>query len=139
MATVDMTQDTTGTAAQTAISSHDVQYKTFSFSKGSAPATADVFQIWDIPARCRILWLAAQAVDLADGNSMVGDDDDTDRFLDVADASAAVTTVDGVGGMGYLYTSADTLDVTMGTLTTATDVTFTIQIQFVMDYGDHTS
>lgn len=134
MAIIDFTQDTSLTAAEVGNGATEVRYKKFSWSKGSAPVTGDVFQIWDIPARARIIAMNAQAPDLADGNWMIGDGTDPNLFLDVADASTAITPINNALGMGKLYLVTDTLDVTMGTLTTASDVTFTVEVWYEFDY-----
>lgn len=134
MATIDKTQDASSPAL-TSKNGYEMLVAYFEFSKGSAPATGDIFQIWDIEPGTRIHYVSAQAPDLADGDWSVGDGTDADRYLSVADASAAVTTIDATEGLGVKYTSADTLDVTMGTLTTATDVTFKVTVFYTLEYN----
>ena len=135
MATIDLTQDSASPALTSDGDNMTVLFAYFEWSKGSAPVTGDIFQIWDIPAGVRILHVSAQAPDLADGNWMVGDGTDDNRYVDVADASAVTNLITATEGHGVKYTAGDTLDVTMGTLTTATDVTFKVTVLYCRDFA----
>jgi len=100
-----------------------LNYATALTEKGSALAAADVFQVMDIPAETVILAAGIEQVTAADSTAATLDlgvtGVDTDVFVDGFDA---------VGGTGYaqnpaafqpvvIGASADTLDVTLATLT----------------------
>jgi len=111
-------------------------------TKGSALAAADVFDGITIPAKC--IRVAAGLTPIVAGDSTtltldLGDGDDADSCVD--GLNAAQISTDGVPIMTNVkyYPSADTLDVTVATLT-GTLTSGNVRVWAVLiDTGAHTS
>lgn len=88
-------------------------------AKGSALATADIFEVFNVPAGCVVEYACLSPVTAADATTVT---------LDLGDGTGAARYVDGFSGTGTtegvpvmtvqkFYPAADTIDVTLQALT----------------------
>lgn len=95
--------------------------------KGSALATADVFELISIPAGAFVITVAAKVTTVEGGTCTfdVGDGATVDGYLDGVDGNTSANTQSFTAdtteafGAGKLYTSADTIDLKLVTGTAA--------------------
>lgn len=109
------------TAGQQARSGLGHVTKTAQYTVTASLATNDIIQMVSIPANHRIVEVvfSSNASVASTASLEVGDGSDTDRFISAAShASGAIGRMNNVAGSGYLYTSADTIDVKAVSITT---------------------
>lgn len=96
-------------------------------AKGSALAAADVIQVMDLPAGATLAFVTLNVRTADTGTTLtmdVGDATAADEWVDGADATATGFKAQGTNGIFFnkkLVTTADTLDITLVTLTAAGD------------------
>lgn len=115
--------------------------QTVKYITSTTISAGDVIQMVRIPAGAEVTQVALLTPALGTYHIVVGDGNDDNRFILSATtsatalmlgypfgASAAILT-----GIGYEYTANDTIDITIGTATTATTTgTFTMTVQYYM-------
>lgn len=96
-------------------------------AKGSALASSDVIQVLDVPAETLVLGCLAEITTADSGTTLTFDIGFAgDTFVDGGDATTAGYLAGGTNGVqnfanGVLKSATDTLDITLATLSAASD------------------
>lgn len=141
MATVDLTTKNRNHIPRRIVAFETV-IKVGNRGDGSAPVSADVHQLWSLPAGAEVLraWYTP-ITSFNEGTSAVldlGDDGDIDRLIDGVDIKTVTANVPVVSTAKYRYASANTVDaiITYGGGTAATTGEVRVGIEVFMPGSD---
>lgn len=97
-----------------------------SHTVSTALSAGDVVQMLRVPSGCTVVDLKLKTDLFGGGNAtmIVGDGNDTDRYLGSTSTSASLAAVVSIlpTGFGYTYTADDTIDIVFATVTSASAV-----------------